>query len=337
MKTLYIGGQKFKKNTGTNWKAYFYLFLFFFIIGTTVKLTGSLIVEKWINKKGVDGSSYAFSVREVGISLGKGELNLTDVKVFNLKTSAELFESPKVSIQINLSDLILSQEKNITVSADKIDMILSKDFSSEIMRKKKEFDLDKVEAKITQLNIIEKKDDSSRTVLELTAANLKVKANSEFTFVSKVADGGALNLTGKSADEWTINGSFQNVPSGLFNRIAGDKLPFTFNESRLNADIEAQTENGKVVGEITPKIRKLNLVEEKPGIPTQTIARILSDELTFTLPFTVKNEVTLEYSDTFRKLKTYRKYPLASENTEPKVSQSTPAPKSKKSFSFWPF
>lgn len=337
MKTLYIGGQKFKKNTGTKWKIYFYLFLFLMIVGLTLKVSGSLIVEKWINKKGTDGSTYAFSVREVGISLGKGELNLKDVKVFNLKTSAELLEAANLSIQINLSDLILSQEKNITVSSDKIDLIISKDFSSELEREKKDLDIDKIEAKFTQLNIIEKKEDSSRTVLELNAVNAKVKALSEFTLTSKVAEGGSLNLTGKANDGWSFTGSFQHVPSGLFNRIAGDKLPFSFNESRLNADILAETENGKLVGEIAPKIRKLNLVEEKPGIPAQTIARILSDELTFTLPFTVRNEVTLEYSDTFRKLKMYRKYPMASEADEPKVTQSSPGPKTKKSFSFWPF
>lgn len=337
MKTLYIGGQKFKKNTGPKWKIYFYLFLFIMAVGSTLKVSGSLIVEKWLNKKGHDGDSFAFSVREVGISLGKGELNLTDVKVFNPNTSEALLESPKLSIQINLSDLILSQEKNITVEGDKVDLILSKDLSEELERKKESLHLDEVKMNIAQLNVIEKKEDSSRKVLELNAVNVKVKTNNQFTLNSKVADGGSLTLTGKDTNGWKINGAFAHVPSGLFNRIAGDKLPFAFHESRLTADIEAETQNGKVVGEITPKITKLNLVEEKPGIPTQTIKRVLTDELTFSLPFTVKNEVTLEYSDTFRKLKLYRKYPLASETTEPKVTQSRPERKEKKSFSFWPF
>jgi hypothetical protein len=137
------------------------------------------------------------------------------------------------------------------------------------------------------------------------------------------------------ANAWSIQGSLKHVPSDIFNKIAGDKLPFDFPESRLNADINAESDHGKVVGEISPEIKKLNLLNEKPGVPTQSIKRVLNDELTFTLPFTLKNELTLHYSDTFQKLKTYRKDPGAVVTaSEPKVTQ---APKAKKTFSFWPF
>lgn len=360
MKNLYIGSQSYKKNTGTNWKLYFYLILFFTIFGFTLKLTGSMIVEKWINGKGADANGYAFSVREVGISLGKGQLDLKDVKVFNKKTETEILESPDLTIQLSLSDFIMSQEKRLTINAEKVDLILSKDTASEIERikadttsQKNDFYLDLVEGKIAKLNIIEKKEDQSRTVIELNEVNLKIKDASllsinqktEFVITSKIADGGNLNLTGKTAmvngkTPWSIKGTMKQVPSDIFNKIAGNKLPFAFNESTLNADITAETNNGQVEGEISPEIRKLNLVNEKPGVPTQMIARILTDELTFTLPFTLKNDLKLEYVDTFTRLKTYRKYPGATESsdvTEAKVTQSSAAPKTKKSFSFWPF
>lgn len=360
MKNLYIGSQSYKKNTGTNWKLYFYLILFFTILGFTLKLTGSMIVEKWINGKGADANGYAFTVREVGISLGRGQLDLKDVKVFNKKTETEILEAPDMTIQLSLSDLIMSQEKRISVDADKVDLILSKDLTSEIERikadKKSEgnnFYLDLVEGKIAKLNIIEKKEGQSRTVLELNDVNLKVKDSSllsinnktEFSINSKIADGGNFNLTGKTSvvegnSLWSIKGTLKQVQSDIFNKIAGNKLPFAFNESRLNADITAESNNGKVEGEISPEIRKLNLVNEKPGVPAQIIARILTDELTFSLPFTLEDVLKLEYVDTFTRLKTYRKYPGSSEGsgaTEAKVTQSAPAVKAKKSFSFWPF
>ncbi len=136
---------------------------------------------------------------------------------------------------------------------------------------------------------------------------------------------------------WSIQGSLKGVPTDLFNKMAGEKLPFTFNESSLNAEIKAESDNGVVSGEILPEVRKLNLLNEKPGTPTQTIARILTDELTFTLPFTLNDELTLEYGDTFRKLKTYRKDPGMIEGPKPANTKITQNAKEKKGFSFWPF
>lgn len=331
MKTLYIGGQSHKKNSGTNWKLYFYLILFGAFIFTTLKLTGSMIAEKLINRNGVKATGYSFSVRDVDFSLSKRELNLKDVKVFNSKTSTEILETPELIV--HLDPLSIFQDKKLSITADKLDVILSEDLSSEV-EKAKEHYFNVVEGTFGKLTIIEKKANQSRTVIELNEASVKVK-ESDFSLTSKIAEGGNLNLTGKRGANWTMKGSFKNVPSDIFNKIAGDKLPFAFTETKLNADIVAETENGMINGEISPEITKLNLIDEKPGIPTQTIKRVLNDELTFTLPFTLKNEISLEYNDTFRKLKSYRKSGPAAV-PEARVSQA-PAPKNKKAFSFWPF
>lgn len=357
MGAIYIGGQRNKKSSGSKWKIYTFLFLFFLIIGLALKVTGPTIVEKWLNQKGAAGAGYAFSIRDVELSLGKGQVVLNDVKIFNPKTSIELLKAPNLTIQLNWQDLILSHDKIVSVSADKVDLILSKDFSSEMERIKnadkkqmKDFYLDAVEGKIGELNIIEQKEDQSRTVLELKDVNVKVKEVSllsinkktEFSVSSNIADGGKLSLTGKTSEEngstpWSIHGSLKQVSADIFNKIAGYKLPFTFNESSLNAEISAHSEHGKVSGEITPDIKKLNLIDEKPGIPTQTIGRLLNDGLTFTLPFTLKDELTLQYADTYRKLKTYRKYPTANESSGPAEAKVSQTPKPKKTLSFWPF
>lgn len=358
MGTIYIGGGNRKKsNGGTKWKIFIFLFLFIGVIGSVLKLTAPMIVEKWINRKGEGTKGYAFSIRDAAISFGKGQLILTDVKIFNPETNTELLEAPNMTIQLNWEDLVLSQEKKLSISADKVDLILSKDLSSEIERiqtaggkQKKEFYLDAVEGKFSKLNIIEQKEDQSRTVLELNDVNVKAKEfalrsinkKTEFSVSSNVAEGGKLNLTGKTSDEngktpWSIQGSLKQVPAEILNKIAGDKLPFAFRESRLNAEISAHSEHGKVSGEISPDIKILNLIEERPGIPTQTIARALNDELTFTLPFTLKDELTFQYADTFAKLKNYRRYPSSAGSSRPLEAPASQSPKTVKTESFWPF
>ena len=350
MGTIYIGGGQTKKSGGWKWKLSLFLILFLALTGTILKFTGPMIVEKWINEKGADARGFAYSIRDAAISLGKGQLILTDVKVFNPTTNSEILEAPELTINLNWEDLVISQEKKLSIDAEKVDLILSKDFSSEIERIKatdtksgKDTYLDSVNGKIGQLNIIEKKDAESRTVVELKDVDVKVKEialgsinkKTEFSVSSNVADGGKLNLTGKTREEngqtpWSINGSLKDVRADLLNRIAGDKLPFEFNEPILNAVISAQSEQGKISGEISPEVTRVHLVEERAGIPTQSIKRILTDELTFSLPFTLKDELTMQYEDTYQKLKNYRKSPASAAPAE----VQTPAEKPK---SFWPF
>ena len=360
MGAIYIGGQSNKKKTGSYWKVYLFLILLMSIIGAVLKVVGPTLVEKYINRKGAGSTGYAYSIREVELSIAKGQMILKDVKVFNPKTSNELLEAPNLTIQLNLQDLIMSQDKMVSIIADKVDVTLSKDFSSEMERikaiaetQKNDFYLNVLEGKIGQLNIIEKKEDQSRTMLELSNVIIKVKEVSplsinkktEFSVTSNIADGGKFNITGKTNEDngrtpWTIQGSLKQVSASFFNKIAGDKLPFSFNESKLNAEITAHSDQGVVSGEISPDIKRLNLIDEKPGVPTQSIARALTDDLTFSLPFTLGDALTVQYEDTFRKLKTYRKYaasnegPAASAAEAPASQTSKPT---KKSASFWPF
>lgn len=355
MRTIYIGGGA--KNTnkgGLKWKLYLVMFVFLAITCSILKIAAPTLVEKWINQNGKGKYGYAFSIRDAGLALSKGEVILNDVKVFHPKTKTELLESPKLTIHVNWTELLQSREKKITVVADQIDLLLSKDLTSEmerikLMDTKKDFYLNLIEGKIGKLNIIEQKEDVSRTVLELNNVDIKLKEFSllsinkktEFNILSDIAEGGKFNLSGKTIPEngktpWSIQGSLKQVPPELFNKIAGNKLPFAFRESKLDAEIKAHSESGKISGEITPEIKILNLVDEKPGIPTQSIARALTDELTFSLPFSMQDAVLVEYSGTFAKLKNYRKYANSSGSAEPAEVPAPEAAKSKKT-SLWPF
>lgn len=323
------------------WKLYAFLFLVLAIITAGIKVMGPTLAEEWLNRQGEGKRGYAFSIRDLDIDLARSQVVLNDVKVFNPKTSVELIKTPELTIQINVQDLIREQKNFVTLVAEKMDLILSDDLTAEIERIKQagqsqeDLYVNGLEAKVAQLNIIEQKESISRTVLELSGVNFKVteiglhsvNAKTEFNLAAKLLDGGKLDLNGKTqADKWNIQGSLKEIPTDLFNKLAGHKLPFSFNESYLNAKISAQSENGRVTGEISPDIHKLNILVEKPGIPTQIIARLLNEELTFTLPFTVKNDVQLDYMDTFAKLKAYKRYPAETASTEPKQATS-----------FWPF
>lgn len=348
MKAIYIGGERNTKPSGIKWKLYLFLITFLAITIGVLKVTGPTIVENWINEKGASSLGYAFSIRNADISISKGQVALNDVKVFNPKTNTEILETPQLTVKLNWVEIIREEEKKVSLEADQVILTLSDDLTSEIKRvealqeRKNLLQLAQVDGKITQLNIIEKKDDLSRTVVELKDVDLKVNQvtpqsisnKSEFNLTSTIADGGKLNLSGKITEAngstpWTIQGTLKQVPAEVLNKIAGQKLPFTFNEATLNAQISAHTEAGKVSGEIVPDIKKLNLIEEKPGIPTQVIARALTEELTFSLPFTLQEGVAFQYAETFSRLKNYRKYAGTPVDTQP-ANDKKPA-------SFWPF
>lgn len=355
MRTLYIGGQR-RRTNGIGWKFFVFFIVFLVMAVGILKVSAPMIVERWINEKGKGEHGYAFSVRDIDLSITQGEMVLKDLKVFNPQTSTDLIEAPTVTLQVNWADII-QQDKKVKLIADKIDVILSKDFSSEIDRikalnekyKEKPY-LNELEGTVGKLNIIEQKEDLSRKVIELSDVNLKIKEvallsinnKTQFTFTSNVVDGGKLQLIGKTMNEvdgatpWNITGTMKNVPTDIFNKIAGDKLPFSFNESRVNAEISAQSEKGEIKGEIVPDVKRLNLIVEKPGVPTQSIARALNEDLSFALPFTLKDELNVQYADVYRKLKNYRKYPAASEAPAKENLQVSQNDKSSKS-SFWPF
>lgn len=325
MGAIYIGGRR-KTKSGFKWKLWLTLGIILAVGAWALKVTAPTLVEQWINRNGSGKNGYAFSIREVDFSLKESEVILKDVKVFHPVTATEFLESPELTIKLNLPDLLFSPDKKIAVSADQVDLILSKDLSSEVERiktsagKKDPVFLETIDGKVAKLNIIEQKVGESRTVLSLNDVTVKVKnvtpvsinRKTEFSVTSGIADGGRLSLTGKTHEEngrtpWSIQGTLKQVSSEIFNRIAGDKLPFTFNEENLSATISAHSENGTVTGEISPEIHKVNLLEERPGIPARSIARLLNEELSFTLPFTLKNELSIQYQSVYQKLKNYRK------------------------------
>ena len=330
MRDLYIGGPRRAKKGGLMWKLYLFLFFFLIIAGAALKVSAPLLVEKWLNKQGSGKQGYAYTVREVKLAIREGEITLKDVKVFHPETKVALLESPSLKLKMDILDMLRAEDRKISFSADKLDIFLSQDLHSEIKRMSNsstnhDLYLSLIEGKFTEANIIEKKPNESRTLVKLHDVNLKMKdlslssvnTKTEFSLNSKIAKGGEMDLSGIINEEvgqnsWKIEGSLKDFSPELFNQLAGYDLPFSFNESLLNAKIFAHSKSGELIGEIVPEVTKLNLITERPGLERQMIARVLNEELTFSLPFTFKDKLSLEYADTYKKLKEYRKYPMSS-------------------------
>ncbi|HLT23147.1 MAG TPA: hypothetical protein VKZ84_06880 [Bacteriovoracaceae bacterium] len=328
MRDLYIGGgQRKAKKGGVMWKLYLFLFLFIITVGGALKISAPVIVERWLNQRGSDNSGFTYSVREVELSLKEGEMILKDLKVFHPKSNEELLKTSSLKLRMNLQEIFNTSASRVEVSADQLNVFLSNELISEINRMKDIKENENIyfaliQGKFSQVNVIEKKIDESRTLARLVDVNLEMKElsltsinkSTEFNLTSTLSTGGEMKLSGKVSQEeeensWNIEGSLKEFSPELLNRLAGTQLPFSFNESALNANIVARSDKGKVTGEIVPDITRLNLIIERRGYEPQVIARALTDELTFSLPFTIKEDLTLEYEDTFKKLKDYRKYP----------------------------
>lgn len=331
MRDLYIGGQRPRKSGGFMWKLYLFLFLFFIALGGALKVSAPVMVERWLNEKGSGDHGFAYSVREVELALREGEIILKDLKVYHPQSKVEIAKTTSLKVEMDLPNMLSSGPKRVEVSAASLDVFLSDELASEIDRMKTTempetlyFSL--LKGNFSQVNIIEKKEDISRILLKLqeVAIDMKelslsaVNKNSEFSFNSKLISGGEFSFSGKvNAEEqdekefWQLEGALKEFSPELLNRLAGAELPFTYNESTLSAQIMARSKEGKIEGEILPQVSRLNLVIEGARGQKQTIARALTEELIFNLPFQVKSDFTLEYEDTFKKLKDYRKYPLS--------------------------
>lgn len=327
MRDIYIGGQRVKKS-GVRWKIYLFFFFFIIVLGMTLKVSAPWIVESWLNKHGMENRGYAYTVREIELALRKGELTLKDVKIFNLESKTSMIESPSLKLKIDLKDIFQSNDRKIKVSGEELTIFLSKDLASEITRMKTSelariVYLKLIEGDFSKVSIIEKKESESRRQIEFFNVNFKMKEVSlvsvtnktEFSLTSKVINGGEFILSGKMQEDagrrfWSVQGALKNFSPDFLNKVAGNELPFLFNEAILNAEIIAESRDGELKGEIVPDVTRLNLVAERVGLPRQVIARTLNEDLTFSLPFRLKDQLTFEYEDIYKKLKEYRKYPL---------------------------
>jgi hypothetical protein len=311
-----------------------YVLLAIFFILITVILMAPTFIEAYINKTGSDQKGYSFRINDLRFSVLKGEILLQGLKVFNDRSSVNFAEAKK--IVLNFDPLRIFDDKKVfSMQANSIDVLISKDFVDEIERVKNEHKekidtslyLDKVDAKVNTINVQQIIDNKPKTILTLKDAQAtlydfgigSINENTEFKIHSNIAEGGSIDLNGKTKLEsnktpWVIEGSMSKIPSAVLEKLAGDKLPVDIEKANINATIAAHSAGGKVEGEIVPDIKDFALSEDKDnGFLKRNLAKAANaifskvkeekKEVSLKLPFTLKEDFKVDIPDTLQKLK----------------------------------
>lgn len=238
-----------------------------------------------------------------------------------------------MALNFQWADLIRG-EHIFEVKADQLNLILSKALFDEIQRiqdqainkKGSGFYLDKIIALFERIYVIEADETNSRTILTLMDSKVSgkelamgdVNTKSEFSFDGKIAEGGSIDLKGKTIQKenstpWTIQGKMTNILPDVLEKLTGDKLPIDITKPNLNAVIVARSQEGQIEGTLTPNITEFNLREEKKSQWGDIIVKVrnydlekapASEEIVkFDIPFIVRENLSLNIDETVNRVK----------------------------------
>lgn len=330
MKSIYISGPAKKKS---HFMKVFWAFILFVILLGVLRVASPHVLRNYVNKAGADDRGYTYRVADLDFKLLKGEFYVKDLKVFHKSSSVNMVAANQLQINVDWRE-ILQGNKSYEMHGDVIDVFLSKQLIEEIKRVKGEAKqsvaqdvyLNKVTAKVDRFNLKELENEDTRTVLSLTDVDATVKDiglgkvydKSDFSFKSKIAEGGTFNLTGNTKKQdghvsWVVNGSLANIPSTVFEKIAGEKYAIDLEKTNVDAVILAKSEEGIIEGELTSRIEDFKFSESKrQGLIKRGLAKITNallkekiDEdgsLKLNIPFTLKENLSLDVPETLRKL-----------------------------------
>lgn len=291
-------------------------------------------IKSYINKMGADEKGYAYQIGDLDINPFKSQLKIKDIKAYNMKSNVSFAEVSDFKVKFNLIDL-LKNEKRLKLSINELNLILSKDLFEEINRIKNEvkekasseFYVDEVEALIGRINIRDLRKDNSRTILSLENANIKmndfgvgsVNEKTEFKINSKIAEGGKIDLSGKTKLEaentpWVINGEMTGITAKVIEKMAGDKLPLEIKQANINSKITASSAGGQIEGYLSPDIKDFKLIEDKEdGFLKRNIAKATNfvlnkttegdKEIKMEIPFTLNENFSINIEETIKKLR----------------------------------
>lgn len=330
MKSIYISGQKKKKR-------YFFPFLSVLLVFAALAwgfhVAAPYVLRDYVNKTGEDDRGHTYRIGDLGINLLKGEIDLTDVRIFHKSSTASIGYIHLLKVNFNWMDLA-GDEKSYKLEADVVDVLLSKHLVQELGRIKKEGQGEKIKgiylknvlANIDRFNLREMDNDNIRTVLTLTdlevnlknIATEKIFDNSEFSMKSKILEGGLLNLVGKAdkidgAISWKVTGNLSGIPSRVLEKMAGAEAPLDLVETKVDATIVARSADGIIKGEMDSRIESFRFTEEKTqGLVKKGLSRVtkllLQDKLEedgslkVSIPFTLKDNFSIDVPEALRKI-----------------------------------
>ncbi|HXH75336.1 MAG TPA: hypothetical protein VNJ08_10250 [Bacteriovoracaceae bacterium] len=330
MKAIYVNRYE-KQRKHRKWPYVGILLLASLLI--IARVAAPVIAKNLINQKGADGKGYQYRVADVSMNILRGEINLSDLKVFNQESMVSFVEAPLVKLNFQWAELIRG-EHIFELKVDQLNLILSKALSDEIQRIKDQstnntgsrFYLDKIVVLFERIYVIEADETNSRTILSLMDSKVsgkelamgEVNIKSEFSLDGKIAEGGSIDLKGKTIQKknstpWTIQGKLTNILPDVLEKLTGNKLPIDITKTNLNANIVARSQAGQIKGTLTPDITEFNLREEKKSPWGDIVVKIKKYDLEntsaseegikFDIPFIVRDHLSLNIDETINKVK----------------------------------
>lgn len=330
MKSIYVSRYE-KQRKHRKWPYVGVLLLAITLV--LARVAAPFVAENLINQKGSDGKGYHYRVAEVSMNVLRGEINLRDFKVFNPESMTVFAEAPEVSLKFQWAELIRG-EHIFEMKADQLNLMLSKALFDEIQRIKDQANkntgsglyLDKFIALFNRVYVIEADETNSRTILTLMDSKVSAKelgigdinSKSEFSFNGRIAEGGSIDLTGKTfqrenSTPWRIQGKMTNIQPDVLEKLTGNKLPIDITKTKLNAEIVAHSQEGQIEGTLTPDITEFNLREEKKSQWGDIIVKVRNYDLErtpaseevvkFDIPFVVRDTLSLNINETVDRVK----------------------------------
>lgn len=330
MKSIYVGTTSKKKK---NYFRYFWpLILLVFFISALV-VSSPVLIRHFVNKAGADEKGHTYRVGDIRLDLSKGIFHIEEFKVFHQSSVNPILIINNADIKVLWPEL-LSGNKIYNIRSEIVNIFISNHLIQELKRLKNQSKssaggkdyLDEVVFSADRFYFREVDDETIRTVLTLTDLKStindiglgKVFENTHFRLKANVAEGGSLEMKGKTQKEgdhlvWILEGNLQDIPSRAFDKLAGNEGPMAIAETKVNAHLEARSEDGLIIGELSSRIQDFKFSESKrQGLINRGLSRVTNmllkeqlaedGSLQLNIPFVLKENVEVKIPELLKEL-----------------------------------
>lgn len=294
MKAIYIS-----RNSSSSKKIW--LLALILVVGfmlLCMRVMAPYAIESWINKRGPDNQGFAVRINNIDFKIIKGEMLLEDVEIFDTLTRTDFAEISQVKIDFDFFGH-LKGEDMMEVTADHVNLILTNDILQQLKALSAK-SKGNYTAHIKELVVNQMFDDKTQRIFTLNHSVADVK-NNKFSFHSKIADGGMVEMKGEKNQ---IEGKLTGISPVIVSRLSEEKLPVEIKEEKMNASFSASSTSEGVEGTLKPETNNFKLVHEKKPAPTPWwIKKKELDPLVIEIPFTLKDNVSLDFTTTVEELR----------------------------------
>lgn len=314
MKTIYIKRRGLREER-RRWP--WILVLLFFVMIGIARVIAPYAIVSYINNKRANESCLTYRISDVDLKLLETKIFVDNFRVYSSDGNTLIAEF--TGGKIDIDPFTAFRDKNFGDQYwSKAEITLSESLFQEIQRLKdesiKKTDIDKIQLAIGGLDL-KQIDEKSHVKSLLTLRDLQLKFQDDlFKFDSGIKEGGYLHLEGQSQNlkdhlHWSVAGSMSGINASVLEKLAGGSLPIEIKEANIDAKISAHSEGDEIRGVITPNIKNFRLKDEKGNTVARAIAKVsnflakkASDdkEPEFSIPFTLKENLTLDFSESLK-------------------------------------